>query len=135
MTAHNIHQLHSHNLCVTYLTGELGSLKSFEYHDVFGVELNSAEWVTAPLSLTHPQQVCAAQKKVRETIERMHLSPYGMLKQHKDSWEYELTIAYQDDQNLDQQIEDLLVEMDVQADLEDCFIEADVTEIGTERSW
>ena len=63
MTAHNIHQLHSHNLCVTYSTGELGSLKSFEYHDVFGVELNSAEWVTAPLSLTHPQQVCAAKEE------------------------------------------------------------------------
>ena len=46
-----------------------------------------------------------------------------------------MTIAYQDDQNLDQQIEDLLDEMDVQADLEDCFIEADVIEIGTERSW
>ncbi|PZV04745.1 MAG: transposase, partial [Leptolyngbya sp.] len=29
----------------------------------------------------------------------------------------------------------LLDEMHCQADLEDCFIEADVTEIGTERSW
>ena len=74
-------------------------------------------------------------KKVRETIERVCLSRYGMQKQHKDSWEYELTIAYQDDQDLDKQIEDLLDEMDTQADLECCFIEADVTEIGTERSW
>ena len=73
--------------------------------------------------------------KVRETIERMCLSRYGMQKQHKDSWEYELTIAYQDDQDLDKQVEDLLDEMHFQADLEDCFIEADVTEIGTERSW
>ena len=73
--------------------------------------------------------------KVRETIERMCLSRYGMQKQHKDSWEYELTIAYQDDQDLDKQVEDLLDEMHFQADLEDCFIEADMTEIGTERSW
>ena len=73
--------------------------------------------------------------KVRETIERVCLSRYGMQKQHKDSCEYELTIAYQDDQDLDKQIEELLDEMDAQADLECCFIEADVTEIGTERSW
>ncbi|PZV07304.1 MAG: resolvase [Leptolyngbya sp.] len=73
--------------------------------------------------------------KVRETIERMCLSRYGMQKQHKDSWEYELTIVYQDDQDLDKQIENLLDEMHCQADLEDCFIEADMTEMGTERSW
>ena len=74
-------------------------------------------------------------KKVRETIERVCLSRYGMQKQEQDSWEYELTFSYQDDQDLDQQVEDLLDEMDAQADLEDCFIEADMTEIGTERSW
>lgn len=74
-------------------------------------------------------------QQVRETIERVCLSRYGMQKQHKDGWEYELTISYQDDQDLDKQIEDLLDEMHSEADLECCFIEADVTEIGTERSW
>ncbi len=73
--------------------------------------------------------------KVRETTERVCLSRYGMQKQHQDSWEYELTIAYQDDRDLDQQVEDLLDEMHFQADLECCFIEADLTEVGTERSW
>ncbi len=74
-------------------------------------------------------------KKVRETIERSCLSHYGMQKQQQDSWEYELTFFYQDEQDLDKQVEDLLAEMDSEADLECCFIEADVTEIGTERSW
>ena len=74
-------------------------------------------------------------KKVREWIERFCLSPYQMKQKAKDSWEYELTIAYDNEQHLDQQIKDLLAEMDVQADLECCFIEADVTEMGTERSW
>jgi hypothetical protein len=35
MTTPNIYQLHGHNLSVTYSTGELGSLKSFEYQDAF----------------------------------------------------------------------------------------------------
>jgi len=58
-----------------------------------------------------------------------------MKKQHKDSWGYELTFTYATDEDLDQQIHELLQEMDSHADLECCFIEADVTEIGTERSW
>ena len=74
-------------------------------------------------------------KRVRETIERLCLPRYGMQKQHEDSWDYELAIAYQNDEDLDKQVEDLLDEMHSQADLEDCFIEADVTELGTERSW
>ena len=61
--------------------------------------------------------------------------PYEMHKKQKDSWEYELTFTYQDDADLDQQISDLLQEMDFQADLECCFIEADITEVGTDRSW
>lgn len=74
-------------------------------------------------------------KKVREHIERFYLSRYQMQKQHKDSWEYELRFTYQDDADLDQQIYDLLQEMDSEADLECCFIEVDIHEIGTERSW
>jgi DNA invertase Pin-like site-specific DNA recombinase len=74
-------------------------------------------------------------KKVREWIEQFCLSAYQMKKKHKDSYEYELTFTYTTDEDLDKQIYDLLREMDFQADLECCFIEADVTEIGTDRSW
>jgi DNA invertase Pin-like site-specific DNA recombinase len=74
-------------------------------------------------------------KKVREWIERFSLSRYQMQKKNKDSWECELTFTYQDDADLDKQIYELLQEMDSQADAECCFIEADVHEIGTERSW
>jgi hypothetical protein len=74
-------------------------------------------------------------KKVREWIECFCLARYQMKKKHKDSWEYELTFTYKTDADLDKQIYDLLQEMDCQADLECCFIEADVTEVGTERSW
>lgn len=74
-------------------------------------------------------------KKVREWIECYCLARYQMKKKHKDSWEYELTFTYETDEDLDKQIYDLLQEMDFQADLECCFIEVDVTEVGTERSW
>ena len=74
-------------------------------------------------------------KRVREWIEQHCLSIYQMKKKHKDSWEYELTFTYETDEDLDQQIYDLLRDMDSHADIECCFIEADVSEIGTERSW
>ncbi|WP_281259043.1 hypothetical protein [Stenomitos frigidus] len=44
-------------------------------------------------------------------------------------------MPYNDEQHLDKQIHDVLAEMGFQAALECCFIEVDVTEIGTERSW
>ena len=74
-------------------------------------------------------------KKVRDWIERTCLSLYQMKQKAKDSWEYELTIPHNNEQHLDQQINDLPAEMGRQADLKSCFIEADVTEIGTEQSW
>lgn len=58
-----------------------------------------------------------------------------MKKKSQDSWEYKLTITYDNDQQIDQQIHDLLAEMSFQADLDCCFIEANVTELGTERRW
>lgn len=57
------------------------------------------------------------------------------MRKAKDSWEYELTISYDNEQHLDQQVIDLLTEMIAQVDLESRFVEADVNEIGTERSW
>lgn len=74
-------------------------------------------------------------KKVREHIEQFCLARYQMKKKRKDGYEYELTFTYEDDADLDKQIYDLLQEMDFQADLECCFIEADIREIGTDRSW
>jgi hypothetical protein len=49
--------------------------------------------------------------------------------------EYLLTIAYEDEQNLERQIQSLLQEMFQVADSEYCFIEADFTEEGSGRSW
>jgi hypothetical protein len=50
-------------------------------------------------------------------------------------WEYELTFRYEDDDDPDEQVEELLREIDREADLRHCFVEFDLREKGTERSW
>ncbi|MBF0303951.1 MAG: recombinase family protein, partial [Desulfamplus sp.] len=74
--------------------------------------------------------------KVRKHIEDFILSEYDMKKPDKDGWEYELTIPYENDKDLDDKINSMLQEMDSEADMRNCFIEADVTAMdGSERSW
>ncbi|MBD2255268.1 hypothetical protein H6G14_29050, partial [Nostoc parmelioides FACHB-3921] len=52
-----------------------------------------------------------------------------------NSHEYILTIPYENDEDLDKQVWDLIQEMDSHADMDCCFIEIDAHEIGTDRSW
>ncbi|MBF0231067.1 MAG: recombinase family protein [Desulfamplus sp.] len=74
--------------------------------------------------------------KVRKHIEDFILSEYDMKKPDKDGWEYELTIPYENDKDLDDKINSMLQEMDSEADMRNCFIEADVTAMdGSDRSW
>ena len=70
---------------------------------------------------------------VRERIETDHLHPHAMKKLH--GWEYELTVWYEDDADLDRQVGDLLGDLAREADLRNCFIEWDLCEQGTDRSW
>lgn len=73
--------------------------------------------------------------KSRQHIEDYILSNYGATKLVKDGWEYELTIQYTDDEDLEQQIYDLSAEMSSEADLRNGFVECNFSEIGTDRSW
>ena len=50
-------------------------------------------------------------------------------------WEYELTFTFEDGADLDQQVHDLLRKIEHEANLSHCFIEFDLQEKGTERSW
>jgi len=46
------------------------------------------------------------------------------------------TIPYENDNELDDKINRMLAEMDSEADIKNCFIEADVTAMdGSDRSW
>jgi DNA invertase Pin-like site-specific DNA recombinase len=74
-------------------------------------------------------------KRARESIERHHLREYGIRKSDKDGWEYELTIPYTDDKELDDTIYSLISAMDSTADDYHCFIETDITAVGSDRFW
>jgi putative DNA-invertase from lambdoid prophage Rac len=73
--------------------------------------------------------------KVRKTIEDFILHSYNPKKLDKDGWEYELTIHYETEEDLDDIIEDLLYEMENEADMHNCFTEADISTLDGTRSW
>lgn len=89
--------------------------------------------VTLWLRVENNNRFVRGKTRARAGIERYCLSGYGMKKLR--DWEYELTFTYRDDAELEQQVYGLLEEIESQADRRHCFTEADVRELGTERSW
>ncbi len=74
-------------------------------------------------------------KGARKEIEDYVLRRYDMRKLKKDGWEYELTISYTDDDDLDETIYEILNEAESTADMRTCFTEADVRTLDGEHSW
>jgi hypothetical protein len=66
-------------------------------------------------------------KKAREDIEQYVLSRFDMEKKEKDGWEYTLRIPYTNQEDLEKTVYDIYSEMESQANLRNCFIEADIT--------
>ncbi len=53
-----------------------------------------------------------------------------------DDWEYELTISYDNNKDLERMIDDIYLEMHSQADTMHCLVEADIVYMdGSDRSW
>lgn len=80
------------------------------------------------------QQICSGEK----AIARKHQAISFELLQHGKKigdCRYELTIPCKNDTDLGEKIYRLLNDISNEADLRHCFIEADVREKGTERSW
>jgi hypothetical protein len=73
--------------------------------------------------------------KLRQYIEDFHLSHYEAKKRDKDGWEYELTFRYENEHDLERQIDDLAAEMSSEANSRNGFIECNFSEVGTDRSW
>jgi len=73
--------------------------------------------------------------KSRKNIENYYLSDYQARQLQKDGWEYELTFQYENDADLEKQINELIDDMSREADMRNGFIEYDFSEVGTERSW
>jgi len=73
------------------------------------------------------------ENRARATIEKVHLKRYGM-KRLKDG-EYEMTVPYQADADLDEQIYILLGAIIIEAKRRKCSITVNVREKGTDRYW
>ncbi|WP_238536626.1 hypothetical protein [Pseudomonas sp. M47T1] len=72
-------------------------------------------------------------KRAKENIERYCLEPFCV--KRLGSGNYELTVPYQSDEELDKAVHDLLSEISQEAEMRNYFIEADAWEEGTERRW
>ncbi len=92
--------------------------------------------VTLHLRVENNSKFVRGKKRSREDIERFVLSHYGMRKLDPNGWEYELTIPYETDTELDNTIYSLLQEASSIADDRNGFIEAEViAQDGSERYW
>ena len=84
-----------------------------------------------------PQDAADA-RRVAEAleIEMYVLNRYDMKKLRQDGWEYELTIPYENDEDLDDIIYDMLGEAADIAAARYCFIEYDVRALDdSDRAW
>jgi len=89
--------------------------------------------ITLRLSVVNNSKFVRGRKRAKENIERYCLEPYNM--KRLESGNYELAIPYRSDDELDKAVHGLLTEISQEADMRNCFIEADAWEEGTERRW
>jgi hypothetical protein len=75
----------------------------------------------------------STENRARATIEKVHLKRYGV-KRLKDG-EYELTVSYADDADLDEQIYALLGAVIIEGKKRKCSVTVNVQEKGTGRYW
>ncbi|MDR6919098.1 DNA invertase Pin-like site-specific DNA recombinase [Pseudomonas sp. 3296] len=85
------------------------------------------------LAVENNSKFVRGRKRAKENIERCCLEPLGV--KCLDSGNYELKVPYQSDEELDKALLDLLSEISQEAEMRNCFIEADAWEEGTERRW
>lgn len=100
-----------------------------------GISIHKVIRVNLWLRVENNSKFVRGKKRVRDEIERFVLSQYDMKKPTKDGWEYQLTIPFQNNKDLDDTIHGILSEMSSEADSRHCFIEADVTAVDSDRSW
>jgi DNA invertase Pin-like site-specific DNA recombinase len=137
------------DLSVNAIAENLGVSKStlYKYLRHRGVEVGSFRKskpatqpktlkVTLHLRVENNSKFVRGKKRSREDIERFILSQYGMHKPDPKGCDYELTIPYENDKDLDNTIYDILQEAESIADMRNGFIEADVVaQDGSDRYW
>lgn len=96
---------------------------------------NKATKIILWLRVENNSKFVRGKGKSRKDIEDYYLSDYQARKLQKDGWEYELTFQYDDDAELEKQINRLIDDMSREAEARNGFIEYDFSEVGTDRSW
>lgn len=89
--------------------------------------------ITLRLAVENNSKFVRGRKRAKENIERYCLKPFGV--KRLESGNYELTVPYQSDDELDKTVHELLGEISQEAEMRNCYIEADAWEEGTERRW
>jgi len=99
------------------------------------IDADSVKTATIRLSLMieNNSKFVRGKKRVRENIESFQLREYGA--KRRPSGEYELKVPYRTDEDLDKTMNDLLREIEREADLRNCFVESDARFEGTDRYW
>jgi len=88
------------------------------------------------LRIENNNKFVRGRKRAREEIESWVLSEYIIRKECEDDWgEYELSIPYENDEDLDETIYDMLDEIDRRTRNRYCFAEYDVRDMNSDRSW
>ena len=93
--------------------------------------------VTLWLRVENNNKYIRGKKKVRQEIEDRVLSRYQMKQDRPGGCEYELSIPYETDKDLDETIyDDILYTANWIAESRHCFIETDVVAVDDpDRSW
>ncbi|MBW9158670.1 recombinase family protein [Clostridium tagluense] len=86
------------------------------------------------LSIENNNKFVRGKKKTRERIEN-DLSYYSMKKPDPKSCEYILQVKYREIEDLENTVYDILSEMHMEADMNNCFIEADAKCVELGLSW
>ena len=93
--------------------------------------------VNLRLRVENNNKYIRGKKKVREEIEDRVLNRYQMKKDRPDGWDYQLSIPYEIDKDLDETIyDDILYRANWIAESRYCFIETNVDAVDDPaRSW
>jgi len=100
---------------------------------VAGSDNAKAATILLSLRIENNSKFVRGKKRATEDIERHCLEEFNA-RRMPDS-EYELTVPYSRDEDLDQTMEELLGDIASQAEDRNCFSESDARMHGTDRHW
>lgn len=68
-------------------------------------------------------------------IEEQVLSQYSMIKTEDERWNYTIKVPYEHEKELDELVCEIISESEYIADLRNGFVEMDIIDPKTDRSW